>query len=168
MKLTNQITHYNEKWPEQFENEVKRIIHVFGQHILTIHHVGSTAVKDLASKPEIDMLAVVSNTDKLDEWTDKLENFGYQRGKDLFPEHHFFKRGSDGERTHKLHICLNSHLSIDRMIKIRDHFRVHLEDKTKYEELKLRLEQENKTGITEYLERKKPFLDNLFDKISNT
>ena len=137
---------------------------MFGDACIDIHHVGSTAVKGLVAKPEIDMLVVVSNTNSLDHWQVGLTGLGYSRGGDLMKGHYFFKRDVGEIRTHKLHICISDHSQISRMLGIRDHLRRHATDRKAYAELKLRLERTNTTGIAEYLRGKTPFLDELYRK----
>jgi len=164
MTLTSSITDYNQSWPRLFSEEAGRLRSIFGDACIDIHHVGSTAVKGLAAKPEIEILVVVSNTRDLYDWRSELTNLGYKRGGDLMEGHHFFKRDVGGIRTHKLHICVSDNSQIKRMLGIRDHLRNNSTDRRAYAELKLRLERENRTGIAEYLKGKASFLDDLYRK----
>lgn len=164
MKLTSSITDYDQMWPYLYLEEARRLRSVFGDACIDIHHVGSTAVKGLAAKPEIDVLVVVSNASGLEHWQTELTGLGYRRGKDLVEGHHFFKRDVGGIRTHKLHVCVSGHSQISRMLGIRDQLRSDSADRRAYAELKFRLERENRTGIAEYLTGKAPFLDELYWK----
>jgi GrpB-like predicted nucleotidyltransferase (UPF0157 family) len=164
MKLTSSITNYDQSWPRLFSEEAGRLRSIFGDACIDIHHVGSTAVKGLAAKPEIDILVVVSNASGLIEWQADLTGLGYRRGGDLMKGHHFFKRDVDGIRTHKLHVCVSDHSQVSRMLGIRDHLRGNSVDRKAYAALKLRLEKENRTGIAEYLTGKAPFLDEIYQK----
>lgn len=164
MPLTSSITDYDDRWPKLYEAEAKRLRPVLGDLCVQIHHIGSTAVEGLAAKPEIDILAVVSDTSRLRHWQKKLLRLQYRRGRDLMEGHHFFKRDRGGVRTHKLHICGSGHSQIRRMLGIRDHLRANPSDRQAYAELKLRLERKNRTGIAEYLNAKAPFLDELYQR----
>lgn len=161
MTLTSAIEPYDPAWPRRYAQEAGRLGRVFVPSLLEIHHVGSTAVPQLSAKPEIDILAVVNVADVPDEWLSALRALGYRRGGDLSVGHHFFKRDVDGARTHKLHVCREGHPAIDRMLKFRDHLRRHPEDRLKYQELKLKLERENRDGITQYLDAKAPFISSI-------
>ncbi len=132
---------------------------------MEIHHVGSTAVPELAAKGEIDILAVVNADDAMDDWSRAFAPLGYRRGGDLSSGHHFFKRDVGGVRTHKLHICLDGHAQIARMLKFRDHLRGHAADRLRYQELKLKLESENTLGIQQYLADKDPFIQAILDSL---
>ncbi|MEP5759850.1 MAG: GrpB family protein [Litoreibacter sp.] len=162
MPLTSSIREYDETWPHLFEDEAARLRPILRDTEIDIHHVGSTAVMNLAAKPEIDILVVASDVRHLCRWQDSLLTIGYKRGGDLMKGHHFFKRDVGAVRTHKLHICIKGHSQVERMLRIRDRLRINAEDRKAYEALKLRLEQENKTGISEYLKGKAPFLDDLY------
>ena len=109
MPLTSPIRPYDPGWPQQYADEEARLRPVFGLALLAIHHVGSTAVPDLVAKGEIDVLAVINSAGSVEQWTSPLEKLGYRRGGDLSVGHHFFKRDLAGIRTHKLHICRESH-----------------------------------------------------------
>ena len=142
-----------------YAEEAARLAPVFEAALLDLHHVGSTAVPDLAAKPEIDILAVVDVVDVPDLWATGFAELGYRRGGDLSAGHRFFKRDLHGVRTHKLHICDRGHPSIADMLKFRDHLRRNPADRARYQALKLRLERENTDGIGQYLASKAPFID---------
>ena len=161
MLLTSSIAPYDPQWPKRYEEEAARLTPIFGAAMIEIHHVGSTSVPELSAKPEIDVLVVVNDVNISDACTSSLRRLGYRRGGDLSPGHHFFKRDVDGVRTHKVHVCLEGHIKIDEMLKFRDHLRTHGDVRTQYQALKLKLEEENATGIGEYLEGKAPFIQSV-------
>lgn len=165
MPLTSSLMTYDPKWPNLFECEAARLRPVFAKALIELHHIGSTAVPDLAAKPEIDVLAVVKDMTCLDQWQVDLLALGYTRGRDLMKGHHFFKRDHGRRRTHKLHICEAGHPQVERMLQIRDHLRANPEERKDYAALKFRLERDNKTGIAEYLRGKAPYLDDLYRRI---
>jgi GrpB-like predicted nucleotidyltransferase (UPF0157 family) len=112
MPLTSSIQSYDPTWPQQYANEEARLRPIFGSALVEMHHVGSTAVPELAAKGEIDIIAVINLTVTLEDWNPSFEMLGYRRGGDLSPGHRFFKRDIDGIRTHKLHICRNGHVQV--------------------------------------------------------
>lgn len=158
MLLTSPIRPYDPTWPQQYAKEETRLRPIFGAKLQEIHHIGSTAVPELAAKGEIDILAVIGLAGEVNDWSQSFAELGYRRGGDLSPDHYFFKRDVGGVRTHKLHICREGHAQISRMLRFRDHLREHAADRLRYQELKLRLEHENTNGIQEYLTAKDPFI----------
>lgn len=50
MALTSHITPYDTEWPARFKADKPSIASAFGEELIAIHHVGSTAVPGLAAK----------------------------------------------------------------------------------------------------------------------
>ena len=158
MTLTSTIQPYDARWPLMYASTAEWLRPMFGKSLIDVHHVGSTAVNGLAAKPEIDVLAIVTDTKDAKSWTSALASKGFRRGRDLSPGHLFFKRDMDGVRTHKLHVCAQHHPTALEMLRFRDHLRCCPDDRDRYAALKLFLEAENRGGIGEYLEKKAPFI----------
>ena len=157
--LTSTITAYDAKWPSRYRLEAARIRPIFGHALVDIHHVGSTAIPDLAAKPEIDILVVVDDVEGARDWTDGLSALGYIRGRDHSPGHLFYRRNVERIRTHKVHVCTGGHVKAGEMLGFRDYLREHPAVRRRYEELKLKLQAENTRGIGEYLDGKAPFIE---------
>lgn len=167
MALTTKIVSYDPEWPAQFDIERRRLTPIFGDKLQRVEHVGSTAVPQLAAKPEIDILIEISDDADLDRYSALLLALGYRRGGDLSPGHHFFKRDVGGIRTHKAHLCISGHGQIERLLRFRDLLRNDTAVRMEYQEFKLRLEAENRQGIAEYLAKKAPFIEQLVGEIES-
>lgn len=167
MPLTSAITIYDHNWPLIYADAAKWLQPIFGNALLNLQHVGSTAVRGLSAKPEIDILAIVTDMTSIHVWAAALTAQGFTRGSDLSAGHLFFRRDENGVRTHKLHICINGHPTAVQMLRFRDHLRESAADRDRYAELKLRLEAENTGGIGEYLEKKAPFIRGVLNGIKD-
>ncbi len=167
MALTSSITSYDPNWPLRYVEAVAQLAPLFGAQLLAMHHVGSTAVPELAAKPEIDILAVVTISETPASWAERFNALGYRRGGDLSPGHRFFKRDVDEVRTHKVHICTVGHQSIEGMLRFRDHLRSDPEERARYDSLKRQLERANTAGISEYLAGKRPFIEEVLKRIES-
>lgn len=159
MPLTSTITTYDPTWPQRFQAEKTRLGPLFTPDLLAIDHIGSTAVPGLAAKPEIDILVTVRSEEHTARWQPALAGLEYRRGGDLSPGHQFYKRDHAGVRTHKIHVITRGHPKIQALLIFRDRLRADANLRNQYQELKLRLERENKGGIVEYLDGKAPFID---------
>lgn len=62
---------YNENYPLMYEKEL--IIPILNTNLVDIYHIGSTAVKNLKSKPIIDIMIVVSSLLEVDVKKENLE-----------------------------------------------------------------------------------------------
>jgi GrpB-like predicted nucleotidyltransferase (UPF0157 family) len=55
------IVEYDERWPADFERLASRVRAALGDHLVELHHVGSTSVPGLPAKPIIDADLVVAD-----------------------------------------------------------------------------------------------------------
>ncbi|MHC8401696.1 GrpB family protein [Pseudomonas sp. MDT1-17] len=166
MALTSKIFLYDSGWPTQFFSAKEQIAKAFGTELVAIHHVGSTAVPELAAKPEIDLLVEVARHRDESSRDNVMHGLGYARGSDLSPGHHFYRRDVGGVRTHKAHVCIIGHDQIERMLRFRDLLRGDPVIRQRYQDLKFELEASNTSGIGEYLVQKAPFIDELVGSVS--
>lgn len=158
MALTSKITTYNPEWPQRYEADKMLLVSAFGDELIAMHHVGSTAVPQLAAKPEIDVLIEVSEHCNAAARDEVLLSLGYVRGSDLSEGHHFYRRNVGEVRTHKVHICRCGHPSIIQMLTFRELLRNDASLRQRYQDLKIELEATNTGGMAEYLEKKGPFI----------
>lgn len=68
---TIQLNPYDEKWPALFEREKERILKILKDKALMIEHIGSTSVPGLMAKPIIDILLVVEDAGKEEDYIDR-------------------------------------------------------------------------------------------------
>ncbi|WP_312117471.1 GrpB family protein [Brevibacillus reuszeri] len=130
------VTPYNEAWVHQFSQEAKILRGLFGDELLEIHHIGSTAVPGLKAKPIIDMLPVVKDIERIDSYHEAMRQLGYvPRGEFGLEGRRYFPKGGDN-RTHHVHIYQTGHPAIDRHLAFRDYLRSHPEVAKAYGTLK--------------------------------
>ena len=55
------IVPYDSSWPKLFEKEKAVICSALGANCVAIHHIGSTSIPGVYSKPKIDIIAVAKN-----------------------------------------------------------------------------------------------------------
>jgi GrpB-like predicted nucleotidyltransferase (UPF0157 family) len=132
------LADYDPAWPRLFEREAARIRGALGDGVVTIDHVGSTSVPDLAAKPRIDILLVLPDSADEPAYVPVLERAGYVlriREPDWY-EHRVFK-GPDTDVN--VHVFSPGCPEIDRMIGFRDWLRAHDDDRRLYERTKQEL-----------------------------
>jgi GrpB-like predicted nucleotidyltransferase (UPF0157 family) len=66
------LKEYNDEYKVWYEIEKTKLIKEFGELIVRVNHIGSTAVEGLIAKPTIDILMEVSPDDNIDEIKEKL------------------------------------------------------------------------------------------------
>ncbi|WP_017728753.1 GrpB family protein [Halalkalibacterium ligniniphilum] len=155
---------YQDYWVALFQKEAKSLKAIFSSEIIDIHHIGSTSVPNLASKPIIDLLIEVKSIKKIDKYNHDMELFGYERkGEKGIAGRRFFQKGGD-ERTHHVHVFEVGHPEIKRHLLFRDYLAAHPEDAQQYGELKLALAKQFPTDISSYIEGKDSLIKKLEQK----
>lgn len=72
-------------WPAQAQAEAARWRGAGLTGLVTIHHIGSTAVPGLPARPVLDLLAVFADPETCDAACTALTDFGYDRLQDRGP-----------------------------------------------------------------------------------
>lgn len=149
-----EVSPYNEQWASMFDEEADKITRIFGEQLVAIHHIGSTAVPGLEAKPIIDIMPVVKNITLVDEHNPSMQDIGYEpKGENGIPGRRYFQKGGDN-RTHHVHIYQVGSPHIDRHLAFRDYLRTHPEEAKTYGHLKQQLAHQFPYDIESYIEGK--------------
>src|SRR5947209_8072592 len=120
-----QVVAYRDEWVELFRREAEQLGRVFGDELIAIHHIGSTAVPGLQAKPVIDMLPVVRQIERVDAFDPAMRALGYEpMGEYGIPGRRYFRKGGD-DRTHQAHAFQQGDPNVERHLAYRDYLRAH-------------------------------------------
>jgi GrpB-like predicted nucleotidyltransferase (UPF0157 family) len=139
--------------PALFATQERRIRQALGARALTIEHVGSTAVADLAAKPDIDIVLAVADPTDEPAYVPALEAAGYTlrvREPD-WHEHRMLRR--DDPAVH-LHVFAAGSAEIDRMLRFRDRPRDDAAARAAYEGTKRALGARHWKHLQDYADAK--------------
>ncbi len=78
MVRTIEVTEYDIAWTRVFDEEAMALKVIFGDSLVTIHHIGSTAIPGLLAKPIIDVLVVIKETKTIERFGSAMEQLGYR------------------------------------------------------------------------------------------
>lgn len=169
MEIKNiQVVAYDKSWPQQFANEAVKIKLALSENLISIHHIGSTAVPGLSAKPKIDIIAEVRNgTQSIPQ----LESIGYSyEGEWNIPfKFGFSKRGPININ---LHVYEENHPEIELNVKFRDYLIHNEQARIEYNNLKHKLLTDEKSflkptgGFTGYNLGKDLFIRNIISKLN--
>lgn len=143
------VVPYDFVWPGLFEEEKKHLLACLPSGLIRrIEHFGSTAVPGFPAKPIVDILVEVTDLNETRQRIAPiLEVQGYDYfwrpswGDDVPPYYAWFiKRGSDGKRTHHIHMVEGHFEHWDRLF-FRDYLLEYPEVAREYAKLKLTLSQ---------------------------
>src|SRR5579871_1201746 len=159
------VVDYNSQWPELFRQEAERIRGILNGRGLRIEHTGSTSVPGLAAKPIVDMVLVVADSAKEEEYVPALERNGYIlriRETDWY-EHRMFKGpGVDIN----LHVFSDGCPEIDRMLLFRDWLRTNDSDRDLYARTKLDLARKEWKYMQNYADAKTEIVNEILARAS--
>jgi GrpB-like predicted nucleotidyltransferase (UPF0157 family) len=131
------VVAYDPAWPERFRQERKLLAAAIGPFLDGgIHHVGSTAVPELASKPTIDIMAGVPGLAESRACFAPLKAAGYIYAPYRPDEMHWFCKPDLVRRTHHLHLVPTGSRRFRATLAFRDHLRAHPSVAREYEALK--------------------------------
>lgn len=149
-----EVVPYSNEWEKKFEEESEQLREIFGSEIVTIHHIGSTSVNRLKSKPIIDIMPVVQDITKMDNYNDRMIAIGYEpKGENGIPGRRYFKKGGD-QRTHHIHIYEKDNCEIERHLAFREYLRMHANVSKEYGDLKEALAKQFPYDIELYINGK--------------
>ncbi|MFD0681897.1 MULTISPECIES: GrpB family protein [unclassified Paenibacillus] len=152
------------EWEKEFLLEKERIVELIGNKILSVHHIGSTSIKNLSAKPIIDIAIVIQSFQDGTDCMAPLEKLGYTyKGPDLLPDRHYFNKGEP--RTHQIHIYQSDNRYLLEQLAFRDYLRINDEARVQYENLKQNLSLVNSNNKHKYANDKTEFVRSILDKI---
>jgi GrpB-like predicted nucleotidyltransferase (UPF0157 family) len=157
------VTDYNPAWPALFEQERERLDTALGSLVVTIEHVGSTAVPGLAAKPIIDLLVGVRSLEETQpRCIEVFQSLSYTympEYRSWLPDELFFRKGVPGPWTHHVHVMEPTKPGWARRLLFRDYLRAHPDAADAYVDLKRRLAATFNDDIAAYRNGKGGFVE---------
>jgi len=154
------LKEYDSEYPKKYQEEVALLRSKLPDRQCAFHHIGSTAVPNILSKPIIDIAVELERFPLKQDEIEALENLGYRYWNSNPNEnHHFFFKNLP--RTHHLHVRPTGAEKLARELRFRD--RLLKDDKLKrqYEELKKSLAENYATDRETYTEMKSEFINSV-------
>lgn len=151
---------HDPRWIDQYLAEAKSIERALPHLLLSLHHIGSTAVPGLIAKPIIDLMGVAKDFADIDHARAVFEELGYQvMGAFGIEDRRYFRKlNSAGVRTHHLHIFSERSPHIERHLAFRDYLIAHPDTAVEYAAIKEELVREVGSSWDAYLDGKESFI----------
>lgn len=155
---------WTNEWVKEFKNESEKITSEIGELVLAIHHIGSTAVKDLSAKPIIDIAIELKDFQLGKQCVQGLERLGYEyKGTDILPDRHYFSKGEP--RTHQIHMFQTGNIFLEKQLAFRDYLLNDNEALNEYQALKERLSRKHHNDKITYSHAKTEFINTIMEKL---
>ncbi len=159
-----EVVPYEPLWLKLFEEEAQKIKEALGEHCSLIHHIGSTSIVSLASKPIIDILVIVKTLKNNPQ--EILASLGYRlRGRIVTPLSDFYQKGTPQPKFH-LHLYEEGDETAQLHFSVQQYLRDHPSEIDQYSQLKVSLQTKYKAenNYNQYRIEKSPFIDTLIQK----
>ncbi|HVY88199.1 MAG TPA: GrpB family protein [Hyphomonadaceae bacterium] len=136
-RIKVKLAAYDSVWASMAQEETTRLAAAIGDTLVSIAHVGSTAIPGIAAKPIIDLQPVVHSLAALDARRPHIEALGYQwRGEFGLVGRRYCTRDRDGARLFQAHCYEAGNPEIARTLVFRDYLRAHPAEAAAYEAVK--------------------------------
>lgn len=125
------------RWKEWTADEISHLQQVLKDRNIAIHHIGSTAIKDIQAKPIIDFLLEVDEKDEFPNIKSELLSAGYicmAEGNDRMSFNKGYTPNGFAEKVFHLHLRRKGD---NDEIYFRDYMNQHPDIAKEYEQLKL-------------------------------
>jgi GrpB-like predicted nucleotidyltransferase (UPF0157 family) len=160
------LTPYDPSWADLFEAEKSLLLKTFGDKIIAIEHIGSTAIPGLPAKPIIDINVGVLSLNDIAVFIQKLPELGYEYIPERrFSDRQFFPKGFPEHRTHHLNLVeVTSETGWKNQLLFRDYMQTHVEAREEYAQVKNALAKKFSNNRDRYTEEKGAFVKNIIER----
>ncbi|MDB5162188.1 MAG: hypothetical protein JWM52_696 [Candidatus Saccharibacteria bacterium] len=165
-----ELVNYNPAWVSRFEKIAAKIAPIFGDNLVKIEHVGSTAVPGMTAKPTIDISVQVKDLSSVMSVYDKMKSLDFRPLGDFIqqtdPEEYFVLDGkSSHDRLVNVHVMQLGNPEIEDMITLRDFLRSNSHAREDYiKQKKILMDQYGENDYNTYSKQKRSFLEELKTK----
>ncbi|MFT4146193.1 MAG: GrpB family protein, partial [Mobilitalea sp.] len=152
------LDEHNKEWREGYQKEKEFLQAVFGDNLVRISHIGSSAVEGLIAKPTIDILLEVSDDIDIQTITERMKDEGYvintPKSDIIMYLKGYTPKGFEGQVVH-IHVRYSGDWG---ELYFRDYLRTHPEATAEYAELKIILKEQYTYDRDGYTEAKGEFV----------
>jgi GrpB-like predicted nucleotidyltransferase (UPF0157 family) len=155
-----ELVPYRPEWIKMYQDEAEKLEHIFGDHLIELHHIGSTSIPGIFAKPVIDVMAIVKDIELIDGLNDQFILSGYRpRGELEIAGRRYF-----GKSDFHVHTYQIGNENIEKQLLFRDYLLKHPKEAQRYSELKKELAIKYPEQRKIYTEAKAPFVQEILNK----
>ncbi|MGV8882084.1 MAG: GrpB family protein [Rhodoglobus sp.] len=156
--MSVEVVSYSEEWPALFSGVAQDLRHALkAVPIVSIEHVGSTAVPGLAAKPILDIDIVVKRENVADAVA-ALTSAGYSPRGDLGVTDREAVDAPDQQPARHVYVCVEGTLHLRNHPAVRDVLRRRPDLRERYGAVKMGLAQDPDMDIAAYIAHKSEVL----------
>jgi GrpB-like predicted nucleotidyltransferase (UPF0157 family) len=169
------LEEHQDRWAAEFQDLSDVLARHLGQRAAAIHHMGSTSIPGMLSKPILDISIEMARDAKLQDVSAQLAALGYDfQGDKGIPDRYAYGRASDEVplttpkrrwMNHHLYVCPAGSIELSRSLHFRDSLVASAELRDEYRQIKLRCAQRAGADRKVYQAAKDELADAFFKRV---
>ena len=161
-----ELMDYREDYSQIYEEEKKELLQIYKGRISFIDHVGSTSIKNIKSKPIIDILIQTDDLEDFKKYTESnVEGEIYTVKKEpTMGGDYLIRKEENGKVKAFIHVYKTGDMNGLTSIMFRDYMNTHQEEAKRYETLKIELYEKYKDERKKYTLGKDKYIKEIIDK----
>ena len=161
-----ELMDYQTNYPAIYEKEKEELLRIYKDRIKQIDHVGSTSIKDIVSKPIIDITIQTDDLDGFKKFTESnVEGETYTVKKEpTMGGDYLIRKEEDGKVKAFIHVYKTGDMNGLATIMFRDYMNNHEDEKKRYEKLKMDLYEKYKDDRQSYVYGKDEYIKGVIKK----
>ena len=155
-----ELMDYREDYEDIYNLEKDNLLNIYQDKIFKIDHVGSTSIKNIKSKPIIDILIKTNDLDDFIRFTESnVEGDTYTVKKEpTLGGDYLIRKEEEGSVKAFIHVYKTGDMNGITSIMFRDYLNSHEDEKQRYENLKLELYEKYKDNRKQYTSGKDQYI----------
>ena len=160
-----ELLDYREDYPDIYEKEKEELLKIYKHRIKYIDHVGSTSIKDIISKPIIDINIQTEDLEDFKKYTESsVEGNVYTVKKEpTLGGEYLIRKEEDGKVKAFIHVYETGDINGITSMIFRDYMNTHADERKRYEDLKLELYNKYNGNRKEYTYRKAEYVKKILE-----
>lgn len=160
------IMDYTEDYKRIYDAEKEELLKIYNGRINSIEHVGSTSIKNIKSKPIIDILIQTDDLDDFKNFTERnVEGETYTvKKEETMGGDYLIRKEEDGKVKAFIHVYKTKDINGITLILFRDYLNSHEDEKARYEKLKTELYEKYKDERKMYTLGKNKYIKSVISK----
>lgn len=160
---------HNPEWDTEFLRVSAELQKIWGENILDLQHVGSTAIKAICAKPILDIAVRLNAIEKME--IGRLTAIGYDYRGEQFgnPKYHLFVlRGENQISLRHIHCYDRDEKEFELLVGFRDYLNAHIDAALQYEKIKKELLKKYPDDRVSYTRGKEAFIKSIYSILEMT
>lgn len=159
-----EIVAYDANWPQLFEEVALRLRELLGPAVLSVDHIGSTAIPYMPAKPIIDIDVTLSSLTDVPEASRRLVAAGYEARGNRYDDDVWAFLLKSATPRFRVYLCPPDNRTHARRLAFRDYLRHHDAAAAAYALLKAQLAARFAHDGDRYTAEKSGFIRQILDK----